>query len=106
MDFKRHKYHPLRQLLFLLCILTVTSCTWVKDDYDCPSGFWLKLSFTTNLLDVDAAPKYVRDAYIYIYDADGKYINRLYASNEALKANDYRVRVDGSVDALAGVSPG
>ena len=94
MDCKRTKYCTLRQLISLVCILTMMSCTWVKDDYDCPSGFWLKLNFTTNLLDVDAAPKYVRDAYIYIYDANGKYINRLYVTNDELKANDYRVRVD------------
>ncbi len=94
MDCKKYTYNVLRQLIFLVCILTMTSCTWVKDDYDCPSGFWLKLSFTTNLLDVDAAPKYVRDADVYIYDADGKYVKHMHVSNEALKANDYRVRVD------------
>ena len=72
----------------------MVSCTWVKDDYDCPYGFWLKLNFTINMLDVDAAPKYVRDAYIYIYDASGNYVTRLYVSNDELKANDYRVRLD------------
>ena len=95
MDCKRSKYRTLRQLLSLVCILTIVSCTWVKDDYDCPYGFWLKLNYTNNILDVDAAPKYVRDAYIYIYDANGAFVNRLYVSNSDLKANDYRVRVDG-----------
>lgn len=72
------------------------SCTWVKDDIDdCPYGFWLKLHYTYNILDVEAAPKYVTDAYVYIYDADGKYIKRIYATRNDLIANDYRVRIEG-----------
>lgn len=97
MDCKRsYKYSTLRQLLSLICILTMMSCSWVKDDYDdCPYGFWLKLNYTYNILDVEAAPKYVKDAFVYIYDADGKYVNRVYASYGDLTANNYRVRIDG-----------
>ena len=73
----------------------MTSCTWVQDDRDdCPYGFWLKLHYTYNILDVEAAPKYVTDAYIYVYDADGNYIKRIYATREDLVANDYRVRIE------------
>ena len=83
-------------MLLLICILTMTSCTWVKDDYDdCPYGFWLKLNYTYNILDVEAAPKYVRDAYVYVYDTNGKYVKRVYASYGDLKANGYRVRIEG-----------
>lgn len=97
MDCKRsYKYSTLRQLLSLICILTMMSCSWVKDDYDdCPYGFWLKLNYTYNILDVEAAPKYVKDAFVYIYDADGKYVNRVYASYGDLTANNYRVRIEG-----------
>ena len=73
----------------------MVSCTWLKDDIDdCPYGFWLKLHYTYNILDVEAAPKYVTDAYVYVYDADGNYIKRIYATKEDLVANDYRVRIE------------
>lgn len=74
----------------------MVSCTWVKDDIDeCPYGFWLKLRYTYNILDVDAAPKYLMDAYVYVYDADGNYIKRIYVSRDDLASNDYRVRIEG-----------
>lgn len=95
MDCKRsYKYSALRQLLSLICILTTMSCTWVKDDYDCPSGFWLNLNYTYNILDVEAAPKYVKDAYVYVYDADGNYVKRVYSSYSELLNNNFRVRID------------
>ena len=76
--------------------MALTSCTWVKDDYDnCPYGFWLKLHYTYNILDVEAAPKYVTDAYVYVYDAEGKFVKRILVTQDALTANDYRVRVEG-----------
>lgn len=72
------------------------SCSWVKDDIDdCPFGFWLKLHYTYNILDVEAAPKYLMDAYVYVYDVDGDYIKRIYVTRDDLKANDYRVRIEG-----------
>ena len=72
------------------------SCSWVKDNVDdCPYGFWLKLHYTYNILDVEAAPEYVTDAYVYVYDAQGNYVKRIYANQGELKANDYRVRVEG-----------
>lgn len=96
MDCKRpHKYRTLKLLLFCLCILTVTSCTWVGDkEEDCPDGFWLRLCYTYNILDVEAVSKYVEDAYVYIYNADGEYVKRIYYTQEQLKSNNYRIRVD------------
>ena len=74
----------------------MVSCTWVKDESDdCPYGFWLKLHYSYNILDVEAAPKYLKDAYVYVYDADGNYIKRIFASQEALKTDNYRIRVEG-----------
>ena len=97
MDCKRpHQYRALKQFLTIVCILAMTSCTWVKDDTDdCPYGFWLRLHYTYNILDVDAASKYVQDAYVYVYDADGNYVKRIYATQNDLMVNDYRVRVEG-----------
>lgn len=86
----------MRQLLCILCSMALASCTWVKDDTDdCPYGFWLRLHYTYNILDVEATPEYVKDAYVYVYDAEGNYVNRIYATHDDLLANDYRVRVEG-----------
>ena len=73
-----------------------SSCTWVQDDTDgCPYGFWLKLHYTYNILDVEAAPEYVKDATVYVYDADGNYVKRIDVTHDELLANDHRVKVDG-----------
>lgn len=83
-------------IAILICAITAASCTWVKDDADdCPYGFWLKLHYSYNMLDVDAANKYIMDAYIYIYDSEGNFVKRIYATHEALAANNHRVRVEG-----------
>ena len=97
MDCKRpHQYRALKLLLAVVGFLALTSCTWVKDENDdCPYGFWLQLRYSYNMLDVDAAPKYVTDAYVYVYDMDGNYVKRIYVTQDVLKANDYRVEVDG-----------
>ena len=96
MDCKRpHKYRALKLLAVVVGFLAMTSCTWVKDDTDdCPYGFWLQLHYAYNMLDVDAAPNYVTDAYVFVYDSDGNYVKRIYVTQDALKANDYRVRIE------------
>ncbi len=74
----------------------MTSCTWVKDDRDdCPSGFWLQLHYSYNILDVDAAQKYVKEVSVYVYDASGNYVKRIDASQALLEANGHRVQVEG-----------
>lgn len=97
MDSKRpHRYCALKQICSILCILLMTSCTWVKDDVDnCPYGFWLNLHYTCNILDVEAAPEYISEVMVYVYDADGNYVSRLDVPQSVLKANGHRVRVEG-----------
>lgn len=97
MDSKRpHRYRALKQLGFILCMLLTTSCTWVKDEVDdCPYGFWLNLHYTYNIMDVEAAPEYISEVAVYVYDADGNYVTRLDVPQSVLKANGYRVRVEG-----------
>ena len=74
----------------------MTSCTWVKDDTgDCPYGFWLNLHYTYNILDVEAAPRYVTDTHVYVYDVGGNYVKRIFVTQEALTAGNYRVRIEG-----------
>ena len=97
MDNKRpHKYCAVKQLCSILCILFLTSCTWVKDDNDdCPYGFWLNLHYTYNILDVEAAPEYVKDVSVYIYDSIGNYVSRLDVPQTLLAANGHKVRIEG-----------
>ena len=97
MDCKRpHKYRALKQLLLVVCTLAMVSCSWIKDDTDdCPNGFWLQLHYTYNILDVEAVTRYVQDAYVFIYDAEGNYVKQIYATPEQLNANHHRVRVEG-----------
>lgn len=81
--------------LLLACLLLTTSCTWVKDDYDdCPYGFWLKLHYTYNILDVEAAPEYVKDVSVFVYDTVGNYVTRIDAPMNLLRTYDHRVRVE------------
>lgn len=97
MDSKRpHKYCALKQLCAILCILLMTSCTWVKDETDdCPYGFWLNLHYTYNILDVEAAPEYINEVSVFIYDAEGNYVSRLDVPRSVLAANGHRVRIEG-----------
>ena len=74
----------------------MTSCAWVEDDVDdCPYGFWLNLHYTYNIMDVEAAPEYISEVTVYIYDADGNYVSSLDVSQSVLKANGHRVRIQG-----------
>ncbi len=90
---------PTRRLsllgLVLACLLA-SSCSWVKDDVDdCPYGFWLKLHYTYNILDVEAAPEYVTDVSVFVYDSVGNYVTRIDAPQNLLKTYSHRVRVEG-----------
>ena len=96
MDYKRFRHRALKNLISILCVMALVSCSWVKDDNDdCPDGFWLKLQYDYNILDVDAAMRYMKDAYVYVYDNDGNFVKRIYATGDDLKAHNYRIRVDG-----------
>ncbi len=97
MDSKRsHKYCTLKQLCSILCILFLTSCTWVKDEYDdCRVGFWLNLHYTYNILDVEAAPEYVKEVSVYVYDSIGNYVSRIDVPQTELADNQYKVRIKG-----------
>ena len=46
-------------ILFALCTFFCSACSWVDDDQsDCPTGCWLKLSYTYNIANADAARLY------------------------------------------------
>jgi hypothetical protein len=68
----------------------------VQDDNDdCPDGFWLRLHYTNNILDVEAASDYLKDAAVYVYDSEGNYVTRIDAALPLLQTYDHRVRVEG-----------
>ena len=86
----------MKQIISILCVLLFTSCTWVKDtDVDCDYGFWLNLHYTYNILDVDAAPEYIKEVSVYVYDADSNYVTRIDIAQPLLLANKHRVRIEG-----------
>lgn len=83
-------------VLALFGMLLTMSCSWVKDDNDdCPYGFWLNLRYTYNILDVEAAPEYVKDVSVFVYDSVGNYVTRIDAPQTLLKTFSHRVRVEG-----------
>ncbi len=47
------------------------------------------------MLDVDAAPTYVTEASVYVYDSEGNYISRIDVPQTKLKANNHRIKVEG-----------
>lgn len=66
-------------LLHIICVVALfSSCDWVNDDLsDCPTGTWLKISYTYNILNVDAASTQVGDITILAFDKNDKYVDRL-----------------------------
>lgn len=66
-------------ILHIICIIALfTSCDWVNDDLSkCPSGTWLKISYTYNILNVEAASTQVGDISILAFDTNNKYVDRV-----------------------------
>ena len=81
-------------LFFLALIGLLTSCSWVKTDIDdCPTGVWLKIRYTRNMLEVDAAGQQVKDASIMVFDHEGNYVRRIEIDYAQLSGNNYCVEV-------------
>lgn len=78
-----------------LCLLFLcNACSWVDDDRsDCPTGCWLKLSYTRNMLDVDAASTQVKDVTLFVFDKDGTCLRREEVDSATLHRNECMVRV-------------
>ena len=82
-------------LLHIICVITLcSSCDWVNDDLsDCPSGTWLKLSYTYNILNVDAASTQVGDITILAFDKNDKYVDRLDVDSVTLHQDHCMIKV-------------
>ncbi len=98
MDSQRpNKYCTLKHFIsIIISVLLMTSCTWVKDDVDdCPYGFWLNLHYTYNILDVEAAPEYIDEVSVFVYDSIGNYVSKIDVPQSTLLANNHRVKIEG-----------
>ena len=82
-------------LLYIISAIALfSSCNWVNDDLsDCPTGTWLKISYTYNILDVDAASSQVGDITIFAFDKNNKYVDRLDVDSITLHQGYCMVRV-------------
>lgn len=82
-------------LLHIICVVALfSSCDWVNDDLsDCPTGTWLKISYTYNILNVDAASTQVGDITILAFDKNDKYVDRLDVDSITLHQGYCMVRV-------------
>lgn len=91
-------------LLLIISIITLfSSCDWVNDDQSgCASGTWLKVSYTYNILDVDAA-SHIGDITILAFDKNDKYVDRLDVDSVTLHQGYCMVKVpfpEGTYDLL------
>lgn len=82
-------------LLHIICVVALfSSCDWVNDDLsDCPSGTWLKISYTYNILNVDAASTQVGDITVLAFDKNDKYVARLDVDSIALHQGYCMIKV-------------
>lgn len=81
-------------ILFALCTLFCSACSWVDDDRsDCPTGCWLKLSYTYNMLNVDAVTTQVKDVTLFILDQEGNYIVREEVDSLTFHQNECTIQV-------------
>lgn len=81
-------------ILFALCTLFCGACSWVDDDRsDCPTGCWLKLSYTYNMLNVDAVTTQVKDVTLFILDQEGNYIVREEVDSLTFHQNECTIQV-------------
>ena len=81
-------------ILFALCTLFCSACSWVDDDQsDCPTGCWLKLYYTYNMQNVDAVTTQVKDVTLFILDQEGNYIDREEVDSLTFHQNECIIQV-------------
>lgn len=82
-------------LIHIICVIILfSSCDWVNDDLsDCPTGTWLRISYTYNIMDVEAVSSQVSDITILAFDENDKYLDRLDVDSITLHQGYCMVRV-------------
>lgn len=80
--------------VFISAALLYSGCSWVDDNLsDCPSGCWLRLSYTYNMLDVDAVSTQVKNATVFVLDAKGSCILREDVDSLTLLQHNYMIKL-------------
>lgn len=84
----------LKYILLALVCLSATACSWVKTDItNCPTGVWLQLEYSYNMLDADAASGHINDAFVILYDTVGQPQYRFAVTKDVLTANAGRIEL-------------
>ena len=95
----------LSTLLLVLCTACLSGCSWINDNYDhCPSGTWIQLTYTYNMLDAEAVTTQVFDASVFVIDDNGQCVGQQNVDSFSLQSNQYRIRLpelpEGTYDIL------
>ena len=81
----------LSALFWSLCSILLAGCSWVNDNYDhCPTGTWIQLSYTYNMLYSEAVSTQVSNASVLVMDKEGNCVAQETADSVALEVNHYR----------------
>lgn len=84
----------LSALFWSLCSILLAGCSWVNDNYDhCPTGTWIQLSYTYNMLYSEAVSTQVSNASVLVMDKEGNCVAQETADSVALEENHYRIRL-------------
>ena len=85
----------LSTIILSFCItILFGSCSWVDDDMSkCPNGNWLKLSYTYNMLNVDAASTQLGDVTLFIYNQAGSLIHKEKVDSLNIHDNDCIIKL-------------
>ncbi len=95
----------LSAIFSLLCTVLLAGCSWVNDNYDhCPSGTWVQLSYTYNMLNAEAVGTQVSNASIVVLDSNGQCVGEENADSASLQQNQFKIQLpdlpDGTYDIL------
>jgi len=97
MKFKSVIFDPIFRLgllcLSLMAGLNSCSVVWM-DQENCPQGLSLKFVYDHNMEYADAFNQKVHCVSVLVFDKDGHHLTTLVETSEALKDEDYRMKLD------------
>lgn len=84
----------LTTIFLSLSLAILESCSWVNDNYDhCPTGTWVQLSYTYNMLYSEAIATHITGASLFVMDEEGNRVTEKTVSSATLQENNYRVQL-------------
>ncbi len=83
-------------LLWMLAVVSFTSCGFIHDDdlEPCPHGLLLRFVYDYNMEYANAFPSKVDCLTLYIYDEAGNYVTTRTETTEVLGDENYRMSID------------